>query len=146
VNNKKWLKWSKLVSTLLFNNTYCLPVLTVDTKCPNQVLYVWLVNLHTICPKYGMETCFVQMMIFVDICPPWSMVELQTRLEEWISTNAINGVSLFHLSYLITLMVYFCSEWKTNVEIKYFIFDWSIYRLFVINRVSKRYSLHIMIF
>jgi hypothetical protein len=31
-------------------NTYGLPVLTKDTKCPNQVFYV--------CAKYGLETSF----------------------------------------------------------------------------------------
>jgi hypothetical protein len=58
VNNKKWLKWWNFVSPFLFNNTYGLPVLTVDTKCPNQVFYVWLVDLQTICVKYVLEKWF----------------------------------------------------------------------------------------
>jgi hypothetical protein len=33
-------------------------VLTKDTKCPNQVFYVWLVDLQIICAKYGLETWF----------------------------------------------------------------------------------------
>jgi hypothetical protein len=51
VNNMKWRKWVKFVSPFLFNNTYGLPVLTMDTKCPNQVFYVWLVHLQPICAK-----------------------------------------------------------------------------------------------
>jgi hypothetical protein len=39
-------------------NTYGLTVLTKDTKCPNQVFYVWIVDLQTICTKYGLETWF----------------------------------------------------------------------------------------
>jgi hypothetical protein len=57
VNNNKWLKWSKFVSPFSFNNTYGLPVFTKDTKRPNQVFYVWLVDLQTICAKLGLETC-----------------------------------------------------------------------------------------
>jgi hypothetical protein len=56
VNNTKWRKWCKFVSPSLFNNTYDLPGLTTDIKCPNEVLYVWLVDLHTICAKQVLET------------------------------------------------------------------------------------------
>jgi hypothetical protein len=65
--------------------------------------------------------------------------------------NAFSGVnnkkwrSLFHLSYLITFMAYLCSQWTPNVQFKYFIFDWSIYRLFVLNRAWKPESLQMMI-
>jgi hypothetical protein len=55
-------------------------------------------------------------------------------------------VSLFHLSYLITLTAYLCSQWTPNVQMKYFMFDWSIYRLLVLNRGWKRDPLQIMIF
>jgi hypothetical protein len=85
------------------------------------------------------------MMIFVNIWPPWSMVDLKTRRVEWLSTKDVMGVSLFHLPYLITLMLYLCSQWKSNVQIKYFRFDWTIYRIFVLNRGWKRDSHHIMI-
>jgi hypothetical protein len=47
-------------------------------------------------------------------------------------------LSLFTLSYLITLMAYLCSKRTPNVQIKYFMFDWSSYRLFVLNRSWKR--------
>jgi hypothetical protein len=58
VNNKKWRKRCKFVSPFLFNNIYGLPVLKMDTKCPNQVLYVCFVDLQDICVKYGLETWF----------------------------------------------------------------------------------------
>jgi hypothetical protein len=51
VNNKKLPKRCKFVSPFLFNNTYGLHVLTMDTKCPNQVLYVWFLDLQNICAK-----------------------------------------------------------------------------------------------
>jgi hypothetical protein len=35
-------------------------------------------------------------------------------------------------------MGYLCSQWTSNVQIKYFMFDWSIYRLFVLNRSWNR--------
>jgi hypothetical protein len=51
VNNKKWLIWYKIEATFLFDKTYGLHVLSKDTKCPNQLFYVPLVVLHTICAK-----------------------------------------------------------------------------------------------
>jgi hypothetical protein len=86
------------------------------------------------------------MMIFVNVCSTWSIVELKTLFETWIKRNDVNGVSLFHLSYLIMLMDYLCSQWTPNLQIKYFTFDWSFYRLFVLNRGWKRYSLQILLF
>jgi hypothetical protein len=44
------------VSLFLFNNIYGLPVLTIDTKCTNQVFYLSLIYLQTICAKLGLET------------------------------------------------------------------------------------------
>jgi hypothetical protein len=57
VSIKKWRKWCKWVSPFSFNNTHGLPVLSLDTKRPNQVFYVWLVDLQTTCAKLGLETC-----------------------------------------------------------------------------------------
>jgi hypothetical protein len=85
------------------------------------------------------------MMIFVYVCSTCSMVELKALFETWITRNCINGVNFFHLSYLITLTVYLCSQWAPNVQIKYFMCDLSIYRLFVLNRCWKRDSLQMMI-
>jgi hypothetical protein len=75
----------------------------------------------------------LQMMIFVNVCLTWSMVELKTRFETWIPRNNVKGVCFFHLSGLKTLIAYLCSQWTPKVQIKYFMFHWSIYRLFVLN-------------
>jgi hypothetical protein len=82
----------------------------------------------------------LQTMIFVNVWSTWSMVQIITRFETWITWNDVNYASLFHLSYIITLM-----DQKPNFQIKYF-FYWSIYRLFVLNRGRNRDSLQIMIF
>jgi hypothetical protein len=88
----------------------------------------------------------LQIMIFVFVCSTWTFVELKTRFETWITRNDVNGVRLFYLYSLITLMAYLCSQWTTNLQIKYFMLDWSSYKLSVLNRGWKRDSLHIMIF
>jgi hypothetical protein len=75
-----------------------------------------------------------------------SIGELKTRFETWITRNDVNGISFFPFYYLITLMAYLWSQWTPNAQIKYFMFDWPIYRLFVLNRGWKRDSLQIMIF
>jgi hypothetical protein len=85
-------------------------------------------------------------MIFVYVWSTWGRVELKRRLETWITRNDVNGISLFHLSYLITLMAYPCSQRTPNVQIKYFVFHCSIYRLFVLNTGRKPDSLQMLIF
>jgi hypothetical protein len=94
----------------------------------------------------GWKRDFLQIMIFVYVCSTWSIFELKKRFETWITRNDVNGVSFFLLSYLIILMAYLCSQRTTNVRIKYFMFDCSIYRLFVLNACCKRDSLQMMIF
>jgi hypothetical protein len=115
-------------------------VLTMDTKCPNQVFCVWLVL------NAAWKRDSLQINIFANICSTWSMIQLITRFETWITRNDVNGVSWFHLSYLVTLMSYLCSQWTPKYQIKYFIFDWSIYTLFVLNKSLKREFLEIMMF
>jgi hypothetical protein len=88
----------------------------------------------------------LHIMIFVNICSTWFMVQIKTRFETWVTKEDVNGVNLFNLYYLITLVVYLCSQWTTNVQIIYFNVDWSNYRLFVLNRGWKRESFQIMIF
>jgi hypothetical protein len=46
---------------------------------------------------------------------------------------------------LITLMAYRCSRWTPNVQIKFFMFDWSIFTIFVLNRGCKRNTLQLII-
>jgi hypothetical protein len=58
VNNKKWLKWCKFDSLFISNNTFGLPVIIKDTKCPSLVFYVWFVDLHTSWAKFVLETWF----------------------------------------------------------------------------------------
>jgi hypothetical protein len=58
LNNKKWRKWCMFVPPSLFNDTYGLPVHAKVSKYPNQVFYVWMVNLQPICAKYGLDTWF----------------------------------------------------------------------------------------
>jgi hypothetical protein len=82
----------------------------------------------------------LQIMIFVYICSTWSVVEIKTRFETWITRNDVNVVSLFHFSYLKTFMAYLFSEWTTNIQIKYFMYDCSNYTAFVLNRGWKRDS------
>jgi hypothetical protein len=56
-----WIKWNVngvSLSPSLPYNTYGLPVLTKDTKCPIQVFYFWIDDLQTISAKYGLETWF----------------------------------------------------------------------------------------
>jgi hypothetical protein len=88
----------------------------------------------------------LQMMIFVNICETWSIAQLKTRFETWVTRNDVNGVSLFIPYYIITLMAYLCTQWTPNIQIKYSMFDWSIFRLLVLNRGWKRESFQIMIF
>jgi hypothetical protein len=70
----------------------------------------------------------LQMMIFLNVCLTWSIVELKTRFEPWLTRSEVNG------SYLITFLSLL------------FMFVLSIYRQFVLNRSWKRDSLQIMIF
>jgi hypothetical protein len=99
---------------------------------------------------FALNSCWklhsLQIMIFENVSSAWRIVELKTRFEAWIIRNDVSGVSLFHLSYLITLMAYLWSQWTPTFQIKYFMFDWSIYRQFVLNRSWIRDSFLIKIF
>jgi hypothetical protein len=85
-------------------------------------------------------------MKIVNDCSTSSIAELKIRFETLEKTNDLNGVNLFLLSYVITLMAFLCSQWAPYVQINYFMFDWSIYKLFVLNRGWKRDWLQMMIF
>jgi hypothetical protein len=121
-------------------------VLTTNTKCLNQGFNVWLVDLQPTCANYGLETWF---------SPNDNIRKCLTHIMHGSVKNAFwdvniyklrNGVILNHLSYLITLMVYLRSHWTRKFQNKYFMFGWSIYRLFVPNTASKRDSFQMMIF
>jgi hypothetical protein len=94
------------VSPFSFNSTYDIPVHTTDTKCPNQVSYVSLDVLLTICAIFGMETWFSPNDDICNCLFDMSICEVKTRFDTWIKLNDVNGVSLFHLSYLITFKAY----------------------------------------
>jgi hypothetical protein len=111
----------------------------------NYFMFDWLIYTLFVLNR-GWKQDSLQIMIFVYVCSTWSTVELKTRFETWITRNDVNGVSFFHHSYLVTLMAYLCSQQSPNIQIKYFMFEWSIYRLFVLNTDWKRDSLQMMIF
>jgi hypothetical protein len=97
-----------LFHSFLFNNSYGLPVFTKDTKCPNQVFYVWLDDLQNIWAKFGLETCLSPnndiRICLLDMRHIWTKNAFWT----WITRNEVNGV-VFHFSYLVTPRVYLCS-------------------------------------
>jgi hypothetical protein len=146
VNIKKWRKWLKFVLPFLLNNTYGLSVFTMETNF--QFIYFmlnWSSNRLFVL-NTGWKRDFFQTMLFVYICSSCSIDELKALLETWITRNDVNGLSLFHLSYLITLMAYLCSQSTPNFQNMYFMFEWWFYRLFVLNMGWKRDSLQIIIF
>jgi hypothetical protein len=130
----------------LFNNTYGLRVFTTVTKCPNQVFFDSLVDLQTICAKYELETWFSPNE---DICK--NLIDMKhgsTKNAFWNVYNKkwCKWFKFDHLSYLITLIAYLCLQRTANAQINYFMLDWSLYTLFVLNRGWKHDSLQIMIF
>jgi hypothetical protein len=107
---------------------------------------VWLVDLQIICRKNGLETWIspihdIRICLF-DMQRSW----IKTRFETWITRNDVNCVCFLHLPNLLTPTAYLGSQWAPNIQIKYFMFDWSIYRLLVLNRGWKRDSHQMMIF
>jgi hypothetical protein len=104
VNNKKWRKWCKFVSPFLINNTYGLLVLTMGTKCPNQVFYVWLVDLQTICAKWVMET-WLSPNNDIGICLPdmrhsWTKYAISNmKSKKWRKWRKFISPILFKITY-----------------------------------------------
>jgi hypothetical protein len=88
----------------------------------------------------------LQTVLFVYVCSKCSIIEPKKRFETWVTINDVNGVSLYNPSYLITLMAYLCSQRTPNVQINYFMFDWSTYRLLVLNTGWKCDSQQMVIF
>jgi hypothetical protein len=54
----------------------------------------------------------LQMLKLENVCSTLSMVQMKTRFETWLTGN---DVSLFNLSYLITLMASVCSQ-RTKIS------------------------------
>jgi hypothetical protein len=108
-------------------------VLPMGIKYRNHVFYVWLFYLQTICAKYGLETWIfpngdIRTCLF-DMQRSWT----KNAFWDVISRNNVNGVNLFHFPYLITITAYLCSQWAQNIQIRYFMCDWSNYRQFELN-------------
>jgi hypothetical protein len=144
VNNKRWRKWCKFDSHFLFNNTYGLHVLTVDTKGPNglfcfigwSTVYFCLIEPGNVnLANNDIRLCFLYMRHSWNKNAFWDVNSKKWR--KWC---------LFHFSYLITPIACMYSQMKPNVQINYFLFDWPIMILFVLNTDWKRDSFQIMIF
>jgi hypothetical protein len=116
------------------------------TKCPTRVFYIWLDYRQIISSKEGLETTTTPNDDFVQVCSTCNVVELNTLFETWISRNVVNAVNLFLFPYSLTLSTYLCSQWAPNVQMNYFMFNWSVCRLLVLNRCWKPISHQMMIF
>jgi hypothetical protein len=112
----------------------------------NMYFYVWFVELQSICVEYGLENRFN---------PNHNIRNCLLGMKHGWTKNAFSDVNnkkwskwckFAHFSYLITLMAYLCSQCTPNIQIKNFMFDWSICRTFVLKRGWKRDSFQIMIF
>jgi hypothetical protein len=142
-----WKTRNDVNGVRLFNISYLKTLMAYlcSQRAPNfQIKYYHLSIYRLFVLNRGWNPDSFQIMIFVNVCLTWSIVELKTRFETWITWNEENCVSLFHLTYFITLTAYLRSQWTPNVQIKYFY--WSIYGLFVLNRGWKRETFQIMIF
>jgi hypothetical protein len=145
VNNKKWRKWCKFVSPFLFNNTYGLPVLTIDTKSPNQVFNVWLFDLQSICAKLEVKTKFLpndnirKYLLYMKNSWTknvfWDVNKMKRR--KW---SKFFWPLLFNNTWLT------CDHNGPQTSKSTILFDSLNYRLFVLNTGLKRDSLQLMIF
>jgi hypothetical protein len=122
-----WITRNDVYGVSLFHLSY--PITLMAYLCSQRTpkvqtryfMFEWSIY-HQFVLNIGWKRVSIQMIIFVNICSTWSIVELKTRFEPWTKVNDVNGVSLFHLSYLVTLMAYPCSQWTPNVQVKYFMF------------------------
>jgi hypothetical protein len=141
-----WITWNDVNVVSLFHPSYIIALMVWTSNF--QIKYFmcdWSIYSLFVLNR-GWKRDSLQIMVSVYVSSTWSIFDLKTRFETWKTRNDVNGVSLLHLSYLITLMAYLWSQRTPNVQIKYFMFDWSIYRQFVLNTVWKPDSLQMMIF
>jgi hypothetical protein len=148
---ESWITRNDVNGVCLFHLSYLITLMAYlcSQRTPSVQIKYFMFDLliyRLFVFNRGWKPDSLQKIIFVYLCSTWGIVELRTGFETLITWNNVNGLCLFHLSYLITLMAYLCSQTTPNVQIKYFMFDWSIYRLFVLNRCWKRDSLQIIIF
>jgi hypothetical protein len=151
LNSIKWRKWCTLVSRFLFNNCFgtghyaymCsqwAPIVEI-TYCMFKWSIYRLFVLNT-----GGKHKSLEMLNFLYVSSTSGVVGLKTRVETWIARNYVNCVYLFHFSNLIIVWAYLCSHWATLVQFKYFMFHWSINRIFVPSKARKLDSLQMVIF
>jgi hypothetical protein len=113
MNNKKWRKWYTflhiyyLITLMAYRWSQWTPNVQIKYFMLNWPIYRLFV-LNTAWIIY-----YLQMMKFVNIWATWSMVQLKTRFETWLTRN---DVSSFHLFYLITLMAYLRSQRTPNFK------------------------------
>jgi hypothetical protein len=118
--NAFWVVKKKEVNVIFFHLSYLIKLmayLCARTAPNTQIKYFkfyWSINRLLVLNR-GWKHDFLQIMIFVYICSTWSIVEPKSRFETWITTNDVNGVSLFNIYYLIILMTYHCSQRTPNV-------------------------------
>jgi hypothetical protein len=138
LNNMKWRKWCKFVPPFIFNNTCGLLVFTMNTKCANQVFYVWLVDLQTICAKYGRERWFYPnddiRKCLIDMKHSWTKGAISdVNNKKWCNWWKFVSPFLFDDTYGLPVLA------KDNkCPNQYFMFGWSIYILLVLNTGWKR--------
>jgi hypothetical protein len=146
VINKKWCKLCKLfhLSYLPTRMAYLCSQRTPNVHIMYFMFHWFIYRLFVLNTSWKRD--LFQLMIFVNVCSTCNMVELNTRFETWFTINDVNGLSSFHLSNLITLMAYLCSQWTPKFQMNSFMFYWSIYRLFVLNTSWYRDSFEMMIF
>jgi hypothetical protein len=98
VNGENWFQFS------YYNNCFGLPVLTISTTCPNQVImFDWSIYRIFVLNK-ALNPDSLQMIIFVQYCSTCSVFGLKTQFETWIAWNEVSGACTFHISYLITVL------------------------------------------
>jgi hypothetical protein len=146
VNNKKCSKWCTF-----FNLSYLITLMAYlcSQWTPNdQIKYCVLDwSIYRLFVLYGgWKRDSIEIMIFVYVSTTCSIVKLKMRFETWITWNDVNGVSLFNLSHLITVMAHLWPQRAQNTQIKLFLFDWSIYRLLVLNTGWKCDNLQMIIY
>jgi hypothetical protein len=144
--NKKWCKCCKFVSPFLFKNTYDLPVSqwTPHVQLKYFMFDRLIYRLFVLSSTWKRDS--LQIILFAYVCSTLGIVELKMSFVVWITRDDVICASFFHLSCLITLMANLCWKETPNIKMKYFMYDWSIYSLFVLNMTRKRDSLQIMLF
>jgi hypothetical protein len=145
-----WITRNDVYGVTLFHLYYLITLMAYLCSQRLQTYTIrilfWLVDLQTICAKYRLEMRIHPRdnirKCLLDMRHRWT----KNAFWDVKGRNYINGVSLFHLSYLITLIAYLWSQWTPYVHINYFMFHWSIYGLLVLNTAWKNDFLLMMIF